>query len=169
MSSPFFQFLDTVGDGTGIKNAKGNYSGGIQRFIIKPAIETVYQVNRMIVWIEDGANLVDDKYGSDIVLNNGIEVKVLNDAGVKTDLTHGDPIKTNVEWARYCYDVWAVSVGFAARKMASVRWTFGQAGAPITLNGRDGDRLAIILHDNFSGLVKHKFQAQGTAYPSIDA
>jgi hypothetical protein len=158
------RFADTVGDGTGTSIAVGNYSDvglGVTDFMIAPAAGEVFQIERMIVSIEDTVGMDADSYGNGITLTNGIDVLVANDTGDLWYWTQPNhPITTNGEWAHYCYDAQLLGWGQGNEHIV-VRWTFGKTGHPLVLNGNVGAKLIIRLNDDFSGLIDHGFLIQG--------
>ena len=159
----FSRYLDTAGNGTGTKEATGDYSVTAEGFYIEPSPNVDMgnlQIARIIVFIEDSQNWSANGYG-DITagLTNGIELKVFNeDDSVAADLTDGIPIKSNADWHSKCHDVTYTSYG-VGNDFLSVRWTFTKAGKPITLGY--GERLEVMLNDDLTGLVSHRFLAQG--------
>lgn len=161
---PIFRYLDTVGDGSGTKEAIGNYSDagdGVTEFKITPAAGEIFEINRMIISLSDVGSLDSDSYGNGITLTNGISVVLGNDTGVLYTLTNGDPIKTNSNWGHLCYDVNVLEFGQGNEHLV-VRWTFTKGyGGPFTLDGDHGDYLAVILNDSFVGLTEHRFHVQG--------
>ena len=142
-------------------NAIGDYGAAVERFKItcESGIRKLY-ISRLIVYIEDVGNFQSGKYGTDIVLTEGIHVMVHNaDDSMAADLTAAQPIITNAQWGALCYDVTVDKFGTGNNNSLIVRWTFSNAGAPVTLS--QGQYLAVDLNDDFSGLVKHTFMAQG--------
>jgi len=162
IATMFSRFLDTNGDGSGTKNANGNYAGGEEIFYIQPGGTDIINVARLVVQIEDGGKFGSGKYGALAgALANGIAVRVQDDSGTVIDLTDGVLITTNVHWARYCYDVDHSDFGTGNEYM-DVRWTFSKSGNPIVLDAANNERLEVVLNDNLSGLVGHYFLVQGT-------
>ena len=155
---PLFRFLDTAGNGTGTKDAIGDYSSG-QKFWIGPPAGKCYVLHRCIVQIRDTANPSADGYGNLAALTNGIEPSVTIN-GTKTDLSDGLTVKTNATWGRVCFDVKLDAFG-SGNDFISVRWTFSKSGQPFILYGDDSDRFDMLLQDNLTGLVGHTFQVQG--------
>lgn len=159
-----YRFLDVNGDGTGTKEALGDYSGMAQEiFYIQPPVNTTFVLSRMIVQIEDNGGFDSGLYGNSITLTNGIVVRVSDDMSVLTALTDTIPILTNSDWAAYCYDV-ALSEYGTGNNYAHVRWTFARSGQPLILRGNYNERLEVVLNDDFSDLVGHRFQVQGYSF-----
>lgn len=158
------QYLDDNGDGTGNKNAIGNYSLGVENFYYQ---STGYStINRMIVSIEDGQNMRAEYYAAlNGPLTNGILIKIIDSDGLTElrDITDNVPIVANAQWGALCYDVDIKTWG-AGNEVLLVRWTFSAAGIdPISLS--PGQSLRVILNDDFTGLVRHGFMIQGQIKP----
>jgi hypothetical protein len=156
---PLYRFLDTVGDGSGTKNARGNYAIP-KLFKIMPPAGSIYKLRRMMVQIESSGSPDAGKYGDSIVLTNGIFVKIYKRGRPYIDLTDGLPIITNTNWGRVCYDVGESTYG-QGTNYVSARWTFGKAGVFIQLDGDKQECFAVVLNDNFNALVSHTFMVQG--------
>lgn len=158
----FSQPLSINGDGSGGFEAIGNYSaGGVgsTEFYIQPAgVDRLY-IARLIIMIEDAGTFATDGYGAGGALTNGIsfEIRQSNDDVVAA---LQNTIHSNIEWGALCYDVGYHDFGGGqANKFLLVRWTFERMGSPIILEDRQ--KLVMVLSDNFSGLVKHRFNIQG--------
>lgn len=163
MSSYLYRFLDTDGDGTGTKNAIGDYSDtgdGETIFYIAPPENQVYEIARILPSVKDAGSFDSGNYGNGISLSNGVVIRVSDADGVLVDLTDGNPIITNADWATLCYDVDISSFG-SGNEYLHARWTFSKAGQPIKLYGDAGHKLEVVLHDDFSDLVSHYFMVQG--------
>lgn len=160
--NPFSQFLDTDGDGGGTINAVGNYSAASEDFYFEhpDGSPTDAEVHRMIVHITDSANPSADVYGNlAAALPNGIQILQIDDAGnTFRDWTAGNPVKSNAEWSRFCYDVGLDNFG-SGDDTVKVRWTFAKSGGPLVL--KPGWKLVARLNDSFVGLNDHTFMAQG--------
>ena len=168
--TPIYRYLDTNGDGTGTKNAIGNYTGedgtleipaeGVTSFFIQPAPGEIFRIQRMIVNVHDAQKFKPEEYGNLTALTNGIFVRVSNN-GTTLDLTDGVPVKTNGSWGALCFDAELYSAAAGNGDYLRVRWTFAASGYPIRLVGDNNDRLEVVLNDNFTGLLDHYFQVQG--------
>jgi hypothetical protein len=156
------RYLDANGDGTGNKSFVGDYSLAQEIAYIQPGADEVFYLARMIVSIQDGVGFAAAKYGAiNGGLSNGIQIRVIDDTGVLVDLTDGVPILNNASWAGFCYDAdvkaWGVGDEFLP-----VRWTFSKSGAPIKLIGANNARLEVLMDDDLTDLVAHRFLVQGT-------
>ena len=159
MKEPLFRYVDTDGDGTGTKNAVGNYASAAETFYIAPPATKVFYIHRLIVTITDAGAPDSGKYGNNIVLTNGILASVTNNS-TEIDLCDGVPVKTNADWGRMCYDMKPDTFG-AGNDSVTVRWTFSKSGQPLILAGDRSDQFTITLNDDFSDLIGHYFMIQG--------
>ncbi len=163
-----FRFADEVGDGSGNKDATGDYSAGglgLTEFAIKPGAGEHFHITRLIVTIADSGSFDSGAYGNNVTLTNRILVQKRTGSphgasSLVQDLTDSAPIMTNTGWAAYCYDVTVFSFG-QGDEVLSARWTFTRAGVTIELDGDNGDYLAVVLNDDLEGLEGHAFQFQG--------
>ena len=155
------RFLDTDGDGTGTKNAIGDYSTP-EDFYIQPAAGQVYRINRILISIEDGSGFKAGLYGGLAALSTGLSLKVEDASGTLVDFMDGVPVKTNGQWARVCFDVdlksWSAS---PTEELLVVRLTFSKFGQAVRLDGDNAEKLVMTLSDNMTGLLSHYFKVQG--------
>ncbi len=158
----FSLVLDTNGDSSGIDDAIGNYSDagdGLTEFKRNRNGDTL-EIHRLIIHYTD-AKIDAGFYGDAITLTNGIKVQIRDtDDNTIFDLTNGLPIKTNANWGRVAYDTLISNFGSGAGDDGfSVRWTFSRAGTPIYL--KNNLYFAVVLNDDFTGLVTQSFTIQG--------
>jgi hypothetical protein len=101
----FSKHLDTNGDGTGTKNAIGDYSATPEIFYIQPSSTEIIRVWRMMVLVSGPkGRFYTDSYGSRDMLTNGVQIRAQDDSGTLIDFTDDVTIKTNGEWGQFCYD-----------------------------------------------------------------
>jgi hypothetical protein len=154
-----FRYLDTNGNGTGTKNAIGDYSSGQGFYITPQIVGQQYSLSRVVVYIEDDNNSFTlATYGGASALSSGIVPRVVLRDGTTTDLTDGLPVKNNSGWAELCYDFTMTSYP-AGNNFFHARWTFARSGYPVVLNY--GDKLEFLLQDSMTALVAHRFMVQG--------
>ena len=139
--------------------ATGNYATPTI-FSLQPATGTRLLLARLIIKIGDNGTVDAGSYGNGISLTNGIIVRLQNDSGTISDLTDGDPVFTNGDWATFSYDVQNTEFG-AGLNYVNCRWTLQRAGALVELDGNKNERIEVVLEDNFTGLESHTFVAQG--------
>ena len=157
-SGDLYNFLDTAGNGTGDINANGDYSTIGQNFLYTcPEGVQFVTIARAIIHYEDSGSFDADKYGNNITLTNGVEVRV-EKRGETIDLTAGRPVQTNAHWGEMCFDTVTSTYG-SGNNFLTVRWTFERSGKPIKLY--PGESLIFYLSDDFSGLVEQYFKIQG--------
>ena len=155
-----FRYLDTVGDGTGTKNANVDGSSTPVVFKIKPAAGQIFRISSMITTIRDAGTFGAEGYGVLSELSNGVDVLTYDGAATVLDLTDGLSLTTNASWARACYDADVKTWG-AGDQFLSARWTFAKSGQMIRLDGDAGEELRIVVNDNLTGLVEHYFFING--------
>lgn len=153
-----YRFLDTNGDGTGTKNANGNYSITAEEFYFQP--DGYVEIHRMIVHLADTSGMQAEEYGNlGTALSNGYAPEIQDEDGATLlDLCDGIAITANGDLGRYCYDVDVKSWG-AGNEFLQARWTFTKSGAPLLIE--ENHRFSITLNDDFSGLLEHYFMLQG--------
>ena len=160
-----YRYLDTAGDGTGEKNAIGDYASTSTNFFIRCPSTTSsgvsFYLSRLIIEIEDTKGMEPEEYGHlGAALSAGYMVKVLDaDLNEVLDLTDGMPIRTNVDVGTVCYDVDLKAWTNTTNETALARLTFFQTGSRLWL--KPGHRLNIGLRDDLTGLIDHKFIVQG--------
>ena len=162
-----YRFLDTNGNGTGTKNAVGNYSpagdGATPFYYEVPVGKNRVEIHRMVFDLTDTAGIQQDEYGNTGgALVNGFTFQVIDTDGstVLLDMCDSVAIKTNGDWGRYCYDVNLLDWGTSpANQSVQVRWTWARAGQPIILD--EGQRVQVTLNDDFTGLIEHYFMLHG--------
>ena len=161
MEYNLYRYLDTNGDGSGTKNANGDYSSTAQDFCIKPPPGKIYVIHRVIVSVEDSTAMQAQEWANfGAALTNGIEIKVKTASEVLVDITDGVPITTNGNLSRVCYDVDIKTWG-AGNELLVARFTFAKSGKPLSLNGSKGEMLAFELSDDFEDALSQYFQVQG--------
>ncbi len=155
---PIIEFLradNTDGD----RNANGDHSSVDMDYFFE-ATEGVARIHRMIVFIGDTGTVGVDKYGALSALTNGIKVEHKRDGVIVRDLLDGVPVKQNMDWQRYCFDVVILDKGATGNAgFVSARWTFAKSGYPIRLI--QNDRFCVTIRDDLSGLTDHYFSLQG--------
>lgn len=153
------RFLDTAGDGSGTKNANGDYSSAADDFYF--TANKACEIHRIIIEIEDTKGMEPEEYGNlGAALTNGYDLWVKNTAGTKIkDFTDGVPIKTNAGIGRLCYDVDLKSWTNTTNETVLARFTFARLGSPLEL--KQGESIGVTLNDNLTGLIAHYFLVQG--------
>lgn len=156
-----YRYLDTNGDGSGVKSAAADYSASPTRFFIQPAADEVFFLERMLVYLEDVGSIDGGGWGNGPALTNGLLCDVRDPVnGVTTDYFDASPLKTNASWAQLCYDVRATTFG-QGNEFLGARWTFKNSGRPIVLRGTEQESFGITFNDNVSDIVQNTFMVQG--------
>lgn len=165
---PLRQFLTQSGDGLGDIEANGNYVAAEAVYKLIPPGGHVAYVTRLIVSLEDGGALTDNFWGQSTVLTNGIKFQIRDGSGVVHDLlgpgadvyNTGNTWKRNQDIGTRCYD--SDKSGFkSGDSTGHARWTFSKAGAPLTIDGAQGEYLAVSLKDDFTSLTHQHFWVEG--------
>ena len=161
---PFFaQFLDTVGDGTGVTNASVDGSTTPVVFKITPAANEVLDLTRLIIKLEVMSIISESKYGDLPELTNGIQLIWESGYGI-FNITQGSALNTTFDWNTFCYE--ESSPGGIQTKSVSFQWQFSESRGPIRIF--PGGSFKIVIQDDLSGLVSHVFFVHGfrTIQPS---
>lgn len=164
VSNLIFRFLDTNGDGTGSKEAIGNYSDGglgATDFFFNCDHPQGCLIHDLIIFIEDSGGVISaEDYGNLGTLTNGylIEVKDAADS-VLLDYTDGLPIRENAHLERIALDAELTAWGTGNSTLVS-RISFDRSGQPLFL--RNGDKIVVTLNDSMVGLISHNFRVRGT-------
>ncbi len=159
-----FRYLDTVGDGTGTKNAIGDYSVTSQIFKYEAQITT--RLSTFMVWILDTNMLREQDYGNESVLTNGWNVSVHDVAEAKVlDITDNLSVMTNGDLARESGSNPIINPwGAGSTHSLMALLPLIRSGSPLALN--TGWSLRVELSDNFTGLLEHYFKIEGFECPS---
>lgn len=156
---PFYQLMDTVGDGSGNDNMAVDGSVTPVTFLVKPSAGQVLKIARIITSLRDGGAFDSGGWGNNSSpLTNGMELKWKRD-GVLYNLTK-EPIRSHYDLASYSYDIDHQSFG-SGDEFLTNRFTFTKAGQYLTLDGDLGDELQVIVNDNIDYLVDQRVSAQG--------
>lgn len=158
---PFVHYLDTNGDGTGVRNAIGDYSAAPTIFFYQPPVGTTVEFDKLIIHLSDKGTFPIDGYGGLAApLLNGVVIRFKRLGQVILELTDGEPIKTNGNMARINtdYRIHAYAVTYNASTVSFNNTSFG---GELQMHGDLQDRLEVVLNDNFTGLDDHHFIAYG--------
>lgn len=156
----FHRFLDTNGDGTGTKQATGNYSdggAGVTDFFLTPPAGQVYQVHSLTVYVADTA-LEMTEYVTGSALSVGIDV-LRGPLGSEASLI-STPLMTQLgHWLRQ-----SASGSFEVQQ-GNLTDVFVATLPDITKPVLEpGDKYIVRLNDDFTGLVEHTFFLHGFTY-----
>jgi len=155
---PIFRYLDTVGDGSGTKNAVGNYATTPQTFQIVVPAGKGYTIESMTIHLSGATNFQILGYGSiNAGLTNGVVLQAVV-GGVTLNFDDGAPFKTNDDLGHISANVNHVTYSGTGDSLV-VQFQVSDYGVPLTLN--PGDSLQVVLHDNFTGLSSQHFIVKG--------
>jgi hypothetical protein len=144
-----------------VGNAIGDYSTPTD-FSVGPPEGEVWEMHRVIGYIEDAGTFSGSGYGALSALTNGIRVRCYRGSTMENDLLNGEAIKTNTQWKAVCFDIKISEFGLGnANESLGFRWTWAKSGTPITLNGDLDDQIRFTMQDNLTGLINHSFLVQG--------
>lgn len=164
--TPNSRYLDTVGDGTGIKNM-ALLDGSVTPVILraKPSEGEIYAIERIIITMTLSANNPNSGYGGQVAnLTNGIVLQVITGAAggsIVWNITDDIPIVANHDWKRLCHDE-IISTYGTTQSALSWRYTFTRDDGQVILDGNNSDELQIIINDDLtsvSNLSEHYVRA----------
>lgn len=163
----FVSHLTKDGDGETRESAV-DASSEEQYWEHRPA-KGIHVVSRMVVHYKAPRPMGVDVYGNGVILTNGILLRRVSgtggiDDGVDVlDIYTDNPIKTNTDWASYCFDADIKTWGVGGEIEHFVaRWSFWKAGRPgIRLDAEKRQALQVVLNDDFTGLSQQQFVAWG--------
>lgn len=150
--------LDTVGNGTGISNANGNYSTIPQSFKLIAPVDENYTISNILIHIAGTGAFAYTGYGSIMAgLTKGWTIKIFKD-GVLRDLFNGQIIKSNQD-LQLISNMVTKPAFTGMGDCITVTLSFNQYGMPFYIN--NPEYIEVLLNDNFTGLTEHKFLVQG--------
>lgn len=152
-----FKTLDTVGNGSGTKNAIGDYSASPTQFKLVCPANHAYTIEMMMIHISSATNFTLTGYGSLAALTNGVVIGATV-GGVTNTLNAADPFKSNDDWAHVSAFVNHLTFVGSGDSLA-IPFSIGDFGTPLVLAA--GDSLFVTLNDNFTGLTSQHFIAHG--------
>jgi hypothetical protein len=151
--------MSTTGLPSGSMNINGDGSTTPIDYYIEALQNERLLVARVMVHIVDGGSFDAGSYGNGITLDNGMDLFYKRD-GIKYKITDSLPIKTNVDWGRWCYDI-AVSEFGQGNEALNARWTLTKYGTPYGIILEEGDQLGIRVNDDMSDLIEQTLILEG--------
>jgi len=156
--------LDTVGDGSGIKNIIQDYfATGPTLIRYDPEPDQVLLMAELSIQYSDAGTFQQNVYASlPNPLVNGVSVNLYNrDGSVARSFTDGQFVTRNDEWYRlgyrFIYNNWAGSNQNTL--VASLH--SADFGSPLVIDGTVGQFLAVSVNDDFTPLVSQTFTVKG--------
>lgn len=161
---PLNRMLDTVGDGSGVTNANGDYTAAAALFTIAPGPGEIFEIAQLQVEIQTsgGGNTIRPNRYADISggLTSGVNIHTHNGLVVLRQITEASqPIRDNRDWVRNAYEVSTETD--QANGFMHVLWDFAKQDAKIVIDGDASEELRVRLNDNFTGLIGHTFTVRG--------
>ena len=160
--SPYVHYLDTNGDGTGVKNAVGDYATTPTVFYYQPPVGITAEVTKLMIHVSDKGAFDVDGYGAiapgQIV--NGLKITVYR-LGVKVlELTDGEPIVDNADLMHLNTDYKLIN--FTSNYGSSIVSLDAQAFQnSLLMHGDLEDQLRVELSDDYTGLEDQHFIMYG--------
>jgi len=159
---PIKRFLTEAGDGTGTYNLNGNYSASPVT-IYYEAVKR-FELKSLLINISTAAKINQTDYGDITVgtVTNGVRFYIqpvgYSDISILTDIG----VTKNYEWSLITPNFYPTSFDGTAQTLIiniKVEEEYGSL-----LHMLPGDKLKVILNDNFTGLVNHSFGIRGTQF-----
>ncbi len=155
----FARKLDTVGNGTGTTDMAVDGSGTPAVYRIKPAVGQIFQISRLIFYIEDASSIDTGGWGGvggGNPLTNGCLLQKKQGGSTNTGIL----LNSNGHLASIMYDVNHEKFG-SGNEFLVGRLTFTKFGGEIRLIGDNGDELLFTIQDDLTGLDAQYVTAQG--------
>lgn len=156
----FLRFADSVGDGSGSRNAIGDYSSVPSTFFIKPTVDETFRLSLLMISYRSMNEGSATDYASMVPLTNGIQIHIVRDGEVTNDLTFAGRIFDNAGWE-------TASEFYTRQRWLGNIWTYNavipiaKSGQSFRLAGEKQEELQIILNDDFTSLERHVFGFYG--------
>jgi hypothetical protein len=157
---PLIRYLDTNGDGTGTKDANGDYSVTPETFFIQPPAGEIYSITEFLIHIADSSNFTITGFASIAALTNGINVYAKRNGQTLIDVMDGIPIKTNPQLLHLTHRV-ALLDFVAGGNSLVVSYHSEDFGTSLVMHGDLGDTLEVVLNDDLSGIDDMHFIVHG--------
>lgn len=158
---PFFRFADENGDGTGNREAIGDYSVTSKDFFLQAQPFETLHIRKIVIVVRDTGVFRSDRYGAmGALLVNGIRVLLTDSLGtIIKNIDDGEGIRSNDDWAALTFDLGFFNFAAGPNTMV-VAFKVDDSGSPIQLN--PGDRLVFCMNDDLTFLERHKFNLSGS-------
>ena len=127
---------------------------------VTPAAGETFRIEHLKVSFGTTAAISAELYGNLTALGTGILIRLMDNDGTVLALTDsGLPIKSINEYSIYADEVTRTDYGL--EKTIRVDWDFSAAGTALRIEGDSNERLEVKIEGDVSGLIGHKFLAQG--------
>lgn len=141
-------FLDTVGDGSGLIEMAVDGSSVPVDYHITPKSDFVLLLNKLTITVRDFGNFAAEGFAAGDVLPNGVNIGVTR-KGIFTPFNQEVSIKSNADWAAYAAAHTYDTVGNGDNYLY-VEYSFIAEGAPYLLV--HDDKFTVRIQDDLSGL-----------------
>ncbi|MGV3526539.1 MAG: hypothetical protein ACO1RX_20140 [Candidatus Sericytochromatia bacterium] len=161
MRTLLHRYLDTVGDGSGQKNARQNLATPTD-YLIRPSADEAYVLESLTVIVRDSGALAPDGYGALPALGTGIDLLLSRPEEVS--FLDGILIQRHYDWLTALPvntpPVDTTSLGETGTNLFIAYLAFPE---PLVLSGKYGGHalLARLPAADFSGLEGHFFKIYG--------
>jgi len=155
--------LDTVGDGSGVKNIIQDYSAAPVLIRYDPEPDQVLLMSVLSVQYSDAGTFQQNVYASlPNPLVNGVSLNVYNrDGSIAGTFTDDQFVTRNDEWYRlgyrFVYNNWPGS----NQNTLVASLNSADFGSPVVIDGTVGQFLAVSVNDDFTPLVSQTFTVKG--------
>ncbi|MEE8262770.1 MAG: hypothetical protein V3R83_09940 [Gammaproteobacteria bacterium] len=158
----FARALDQNGDGTGSKDATGDYSVTPTTFRICPPLNQVFRITAFHVFYQDQPGWKAEEYGAAPALSIGIKMNLTTAGQTVQGMDFGDGFrfKSNGDWAKLFTHSEFIEMG-GGDEFAHNIWMIEETGHELQLTGASQHCLTMSLNDDFSFLTAQAFIAEG--------
>ncbi len=154
---PFRAFLLNGASNDGAIDASG---GAVDFEVDDAAATSALIIRELIVAIEDQGSIDVGRYGNGVQLTTGINVEWRNAADAVQRTLSAAPIITNMDWASHMGGEHTLATFGSGANHLFIRVPIDSHGEQgLLLTG--GDKLVVVLEDNFTNLTAHTFLAVG--------
>ncbi len=156
----FVQYLDDVGDGTGLFDANLDYSGAPFSYLRQHQVgEAPINISELNIYYAYSGNSRADRYGSSLILTNGIIIRKTDSLGaVITDYTDQITPKINADWARQGAAIRFSDQG-AGVNFFDATISYRDLSGFITLDNQE--IFEVVLEDDLTQLNEQRFLIKG--------
>lgn len=159
---PFKRFLTANGDGTGEHNLNGDYS--LTPLVAYYEATSRFELASLLVNISDSSKFVQTGYGgiSQGTILNGIRFYIQPVGGSDIPILASFGITQNYQWLSITPDADITTFDLTPQTMAIFVNTKRLYGKYLHMNA--GEKIKVVLNDNFTDLVNHSFIIGGTLF-----
>lgn len=123
---------------------------------------SLWQFTRSLINMTHTAESDDSKFGGILALTNGIVLRTVD--GSTGSIRNIVNIKTNEDMKLLMYDLIYTDKAGGGKYGTTGRWTFTKAEFIVELDGRNGDKVELLIQDNLTSLTSFKIRLQGRIF-----